>query len=97
MTITTTHTDTAERQLEWHAPTGRLLTPGTLFKHRRGRPSEPDAAPGSFGGRWRFLAYVDHPTHPHVEAVAVNGPSSVRAFDPADVYNVSNAKGAAAR
>lgn len=72
-----------ERRLEWSAPTGRRLVPGTVFRHRR------------FGGRWRFLSYVEHPTAPHVEAIAVSGNGGVRAFDPADVYGVSNAKGGA--
>lgn len=85
MTIAPSHRELAERLLEWKAPTGRRLKPGATFKHRRR------------SGTWRFVAYVDHPTAPHVEAVKVGGRTTkgranVRALTPDGVYNVSAAK-----
>lgn len=48
----------APRVERWLAPTGRWLERGNLF--RLGDE-----------GWFKFLAYVDSPTEPHVEAVAV--------------------------
>jgi len=45
-------------------------------------------------GKWIFLAYIDHPTAPYVEAKkAGKGQSNIRCFDPTLVYEVSNRKG----
>lgn len=76
-----------ERITEWKAPTGRTLIPGTEMKVK-GQP-----------GKWAFIAYVDHPKDPHVEARKISnragarGTGNVRCFDPSLVYEVSNDKG----
>lgn len=71
-----------QRITEWTAPTGRKLIPGTEMKVQ-GQP-----------GKWIFLAYVDHPKSPHVEAKkSAKGRGNIRCFDPALIHEVSNAKG----
>lgn len=84
------HRPVAERLLEWTAPTGRRLVPGTTFRH------------SDHSGLWRFVTYVDHPRHPHVEATrcggrTTKGRANVRALEPAGIHSVSNEKGGAER
>lgn len=71
-----------ERQTEWTAPTGRKLVPGTEMKVE-GQP-----------GKWIFVAYVDHPNAPYVEAKkAAKGRGNIRCFHPDRIHTVSNKKG----
>lgn len=71
-----------ERITEWTGPTGRKLIPGTEMK------VEGQA------GKWIFLAYVDHPTAPYVEAKkAAKGRGNIRCFNPDLIKTVSNKKG----
>lgn len=70
-------TDTLPRLHSWQAPTGRYVERGQIVRIEGER------------GRWKFLAYVDHPRHPHVEVVSTGSVKSIRAFDPARVHGVS--------
>jgi hypothetical protein len=72
----------AERIIEWTAPTGRKLIPGTTFKVE------------GKGGTWTFIAYVNHPTAPYIECTK-SGRAGVRCIRPELVYGVSNRKGGA--
>lgn len=71
-------TVTAPARLEeWKAPTGRYVERGQIVRIEGER------------GKWKFLAYVDHPRHPHVEVVSTGSVRSVRAFEPDRVSQVT--------
>lgn len=65
------------RRHEWKAPTGRYVERGQLVRIEDER------------GKWKFLAYVEHPEHPHIEVVSTGSIKSVRAFDPDRVSQVT--------
>lgn len=67
------------RHPEWTAPTGRSIVAGAQMRVE-GQP-----------GKWVFIAYVEHPTAPYVEA-RKEGHKAVRCFHPEAVYGVQTTK-----
>ena len=66
------------RITEWTAPTGRKLVPGTEFKVKGQR------------GKFSFVAFIDHPKEPYVEASKAG---KIRCIRPNSIHGVSNSKG----
>ena len=72
-----------ERINEWKSPTGRYLRPNHTFRV----PGE-----GPQAGRFRFIAFVNHPEYPYIEAVEYSPtkePGAIRCIRPDNVHEIS--------